>query len=142
MTRTSRCRLVLIAVAVATMVLSACAHTSTPRSKRERDVQSTNLNVSFKNCGAQCTGEIDGAKYSIKLPAKWNGTLLLYSHGYRFAVPAPPDFSPPSTNAQVSTTDTDGTGSDALRSKLLQEGYALAGSSYKTSGWAVGDGVK
>ena len=29
------------------------------------------------------TGTIDGAAYIIQVPATWNGTLLLWSHGYR-----------------------------------------------------------
>jgi pimeloyl-ACP methyl ester carboxylesterase len=142
MFRTSRRRLVLVPALAAVMVLSACAHTSTPLTGRERSVQATSANVPFKNCGQQCTGEIDGAAYSIKVPTQWNGTLLLYSHGYRFAVPAPPDFETPSTNAQVSSTDSDGTGSDPLSQQLLHAGYALAGSAYKSNGWAVADGVK
>ena len=95
----------------------------------------------MKQCADKCTGVIDGAKYTIKLPAKWNGTLLLYSHGYRFAESGPPDFAPVDTNAQVDSTDSDGTGSDALAQQLLAGGYALAGSSYKSNGWAVADGV-
>ena len=68
-------------------------------SGREKTVRSTSTDVPFKNCKAECKGEADGAKYSIVLPKKWNGTLLLYSHGYRFAQPGPPDFGPVSTNA-------------------------------------------
>lgn len=135
--------LALATSTVAALVLVGCsANHSTPLSSRQKNVQSTDASVKFNNCGDQCTGEIDGAKYSIKLPQQWNGTLLLYSHGYRFAAPAPPDFSPVQTNAQVSSTDSDGSGSDAVSTKLLSEGYALAGSSYKSNGWAVGDGVK
>ena len=142
MVRTSRRRLVLAVSLAAVMILSACAHASTPRTERDEAVHATGTNVSFKNCGQQCTGEIDGAAYTIKVPTKWNGTLLLYSHGYRFAVPAPPDFATPATNAQVTSTDSDGTGSDPLSQQLLHEGYALAGSAYKSNGWAVADGVK
>ncbi len=120
---------------------AACADTSTPLSSREQDVQSTSDDVDFTECGSVCTGTIDGAKYSIKLPGKWNGTLLLYSHGYRFAQPGPPDYEPVRTSAQVTTTDPDGSGSDPLSTKLLADGYALAGSSYKSNGWAVADGV-
>ncbi len=126
----------------AALTLAACANASTPLSARAKNVQATSDSVTFKDCAAQCAGEIDGAKYAIKLPQKWNGTLLLYSHGYRFATPAPPDFSAVQTNAQLTSTDKDGTGSDAVSTKLLSEGYALAGSSYKSNGWAVGDGVK
>jgi hypothetical protein len=128
--------------AAGALLLSGCASASTALSGRQKAVQATGNNVKMTDCKTQCTGEIDGAKYTIKLPQNWNGTLLLYSHGYRFATPAPPDFSPVQTNAQVSSTDSDGTGSDPVSSKLLAEGYALAGSAYKTNGWAVGDGVK
>ncbi|MGI8666632.1 MAG: hypothetical protein ACR2N4_11465 [Jatrophihabitans sp.] len=133
---------VIACCAATALVLAGCGHASTPLSSREKAVQSSADNVSFKNCAAQCTGEIDGAKYAIKLPQKWNGTLLLYSHGYRFAAPAPPSFDPVDTNAQLSSTDSDGSGSDAVSTTLLNQGYALAGSSYKSNGWAVADGVK
>jgi pimeloyl-ACP methyl ester carboxylesterase len=64
----------------------------------------------------------DGATYLIQVPANWNGTLVLYSHGY--VVPGSPnpamDVGDPLTGAW-----------------LLGNGYALAGSSYATTGWAV-----
>ncbi|WP_405658141.1 alpha/beta hydrolase family protein [Streptomyces sp. NBC_01166] len=67
-----------------------------------------------------------GATYVIDAPADWNGTLLLFSHGYT------PTGSPnPATNAPDTPTKT----------RLLAEGYALAGSSYATTGWAVGEAV-
>ena len=127
--------------ACATLILAGCANATTKLSGREKTVRSDTTNVSFKDCGGSCTGDINGAKYAIKLPKKWNGSLLLYSHGYRFAQPGPPDFGAVSTDAQVSSTDEDGTGSDPLSQKLLAQGYALAGSSYKSNGWAVADGV-
>lgn len=137
-------RSVLLAGATAgAILLTGCAgNSSTPVSSRQKAVQAADQSVKYTPCGDQCTGEIDGAKYAIKLPSKWNGTLLLYSHGYRFAAPAPPDFGPVATNPQVSSTDPDGSGTDPLSTKLLSEGYALAGSAYKSNGWAVGDGVK
>jgi hypothetical protein len=27
---------------------------------------------------------VDGATYTIAVPSPWNGTLLLYSHGFNF----------------------------------------------------------
>lgn len=59
-------------------------------------------------------------QYRIQVPADWNGTLVLYSHGYSFS-PSPP--------ADV--------GDDVTRGWLLGHGYAIAGSSYSTSGWAL-----
>ncbi|MGA9354803.1 MAG: hypothetical protein WBV46_14020 [Terriglobales bacterium] len=64
----------------------------------------------------------DGATYVIDFPAKWNGTLLLYSHGY---------VAPGSNNPAYDVGD--GTTGEFL----LSNGYALAGSSYSTTGWAV-----
>ena len=29
------------------------------------------------------SGELHGAPYRIRVPAVWNGTLLVYAHGYR-----------------------------------------------------------
>jgi pimeloyl-ACP methyl ester carboxylesterase len=64
----------------------------------------------------------DGATYLIQVPATWNGTLVLYSHGYVVPGSANPaeDVGDPLTGAW-----------------LLSNGYALAGSSYATTGWAV-----
>ncbi|GHB15522.1 alpha/beta hydrolase [Streptomyces viridiviolaceus] len=67
-----------------------------------------------------------GAAYVMDVPAGWNGTVLLYSHGYT------PAGSPnPARNAP----DTD------TRGKLLAAGYALIGSSYATTGWALTEAV-
>jgi hypothetical protein len=74
------------------------------------------------------------------MPETWNGTLLLYSHGYRPAEPFPPNF-----NAVVTTaTPVPGwdSGDKSLGEALLERGYALAGSSYASNGWAVEDGVR
>lgn len=62
-----------------------------------------------------------GAQWAIDLPAKWNGTLLLYARGYAPAVPTrPPE-----------------TGPRELRDWLLSQGYALAASSYRSGGWSL-----
>src|SRR5689334_16308031 len=36
------------------------------------------------------TGSIEGAAYSVDVPAHWNKTLILYSHGYSDPGPPPP----------------------------------------------------
>jgi pimeloyl-ACP methyl ester carboxylesterase len=71
--------------------------------------------------GQAMTGSLDGAQYKIEVPANWNGTLFLYSHGYRFPGPNPgQDAGDPITGAA-----------------MLAQGYALAGSGYSTTGWAL-----
>ena len=64
----------------------------------------------------------DGAKYLIEVPSPWNGTLLLYSHGY---------VTPGSPNPAHDVGD------PATRAFLLANGFALAGSSYAHTGWAI-----
>jgi pimeloyl-ACP methyl ester carboxylesterase len=70
------------------------------------------------------TGNIGAATYQVDTPAKWNGTLLLYSHGY-----AAPTGGNPASDAGDATT----------KGWLLDNGYALAGSSYSSTGWALAD---
>lgn len=72
--------------------------------------------------GQTLTGMIGGADYKIEMPASWNGTLLLYSHGYVF----PGQLNP--------ATDV---GDPLTGAALLSQGFALAGSSYSTQGWAL-----
>ena len=65
----------------------------------------------------------DGAAYEIQCPAgAWNGTLFLYSHGY--VAPGSPN---PAADA----------GDPVTGAWMLGHGYALAGSSYATTGWAI-----
>jgi pimeloyl-ACP methyl ester carboxylesterase len=64
----------------------------------------------------------DGATFLIEVPANWNGTLFLYSHGY---------VTPGSNNPPQDVGD------PFTRFFMLSSGYALAGSSYATTGWAI-----
>lgn len=69
------------------------------------------------------TGSLpDGAAYLIEVPANWNGTLFLYSHGY--VVPG-------------SSNPAQDVGDPITRFFMLSSGFALAGSSYATTGWAI-----
>src|ERR1700744_2481960 len=65
----------------------------------------------------------DGATYEIQCPAgAWNGTLFLYSHGY-----VTPGAANPAADA----------GDPVTASWMLSHGYALAGSSYASTGWPI-----
>jgi pimeloyl-ACP methyl ester carboxylesterase len=64
----------------------------------------------------------DRATYLIEVPANWNGILFLYSHGY---------VVPGSKNPAMDVGD------PATRFFMLASGFALAGSSYATTGWAL-----
>ena len=66
----------------------------------------------------------DGSQWIADVPSPWNGTVLLYSHGFGPLVAAD---APDPTTQQY----------------LLQEGYALVGSSYDPNGswWALDTAV-
>jgi hypothetical protein len=129
-------------VVAAVLVVSGCS--SSGVTKREKEIASTGT-VSLKSdCGsAKCDGTRNGAKYEIKLPAKskWNGTLLIWSHGYRNAAPVPTNPLDPSAGTTPVDTSADASPSDDVTSTLTSQGYALAGSAFKTNGWDVLDGV-
>jgi hypothetical protein len=67
----------------------------------------------------------DGGSWVADVPSPWNGTLLLYSHG--FGPPQAADAPDPNT-----------------KQALLDRGYALAGSSYDPAGswWALGSALR
>ena len=66
----------------------------------------------------------DGATYLIQCPpGAWNGTLYLYSHGY---------VSPASSSNPAQDV-----GDPVTATWMLGHGYAVAGSSYATTGWAI-----
>ncbi|MBO0731797.1 MAG: hypothetical protein J2P57_21235 [Acidimicrobiaceae bacterium] len=89
------------------------------------------LSVTTATSGAQSTTSThstgtlaDGATWIADIPAAWNGTVLLYSHGFGPLVAAD---SPDPVTQQA----------------LLDRGYALAGSSYDPNGswWALDSAV-
>ncbi len=82
--------------------------------------------VSAAPSSTHFTGTLaDGAMWVADLPAQWNGTLLLYSHGFGTLTPA--DAPDP-----------------AAAAALLARGYALAGSSYDPNGslWALDSAIR
>jgi pimeloyl-ACP methyl ester carboxylesterase len=66
----------------------------------------------------------NGTTWKADIPANWNGTLLLYSHGYLPTFAGVPNVA---QNAPDPLT----------AAALLAAGYGLTGSSYKTAGWAL-----
>jgi hypothetical protein len=79
------------------------------------------------------SGEINGAPYRIRVPANWNGTLLVYAHGYRDKADHP---------GEVDNRVADIAPNSALADALLAQGYALAGSAYRDNGWEVEGGIQ
>src|SRR6476661_3794069 len=105
-----RLRSTLLSTLVAALVIAAA-------------VTGVTFSVRSAHAASPCAGHVGataltptlgGAANRIEVPSNWNGTLLLYSHGYTFG---------PANPAQDA-------GDPATRAVLLQQGFALAGSSY------------
>jgi pimeloyl-ACP methyl ester carboxylesterase len=118
--------------------------------------------------GATCEGTLSGSlgasPYTIKMPDNFNGTVLLYSHGYRIGTPVPaalatplglpaspsytrisyPAFAPVfgSDVAYIGSNSADVAPTATVASNLLAQGYALAGTGYARQGWATAEGVE
>jgi len=112
--------------------------------------------------GETCTGALSGSlgdsAFQITMPPEFNGTVLLYSHGYRIAQPVPAQIATALGLDQApyySETTVPGIGpayvgngipqvapSAAAAANLLGQGYALAGAGYANQGWAVAEGVE
>ena len=69
-------------------------------------------------------GTLGGAPYRIELPRAWNRVLILWSHGYQTQT------SPQADDPGALTT-----------SWLLQNGYAIAASGYRSTGWAIAEAL-
>ena len=92
-------------------------------------VKTTNVAHAASSCvnsngTTKLQGALGGANYTIEVPSNWNGTLVLYSHGYVFT-------SDPILNPAPDVGD------NQTGATLLSQGYALAGSSYSQNGWAI-----
>ncbi|HJU42391.1 MAG TPA: hypothetical protein VJ691_06230 [Vicinamibacterales bacterium] len=78
---------------------------------------------------AEANGELHGAPYRIRIPANWNGTLLVHLHGYRDKADHAGEVDDRSVEAAP--------GGLAGENFFLSQGYAIAGTAYRDNGWAV-----
>ena len=115
-------------------------------------------------CEGALTGSLGSTAFKIQMPAKFNGTVLLWNHGYRISTPIPAALAVPlglassasyqkiSFPAFASTFGTDvayvgaGTAEVAqnasIANALLAQGYALSGVGYARQGWASAEAVQ
>jgi pimeloyl-ACP methyl ester carboxylesterase len=72
-------------------------------------------------------GHIAGAAFRIQLPEQWNGDLVLYAHGYQSDGRGTTDWRP---------------GAEPVLQAFLAQGYGVAWSNFRQTGWAVEEGVE
>src|SRR3989442_3691216 len=78
-------------------------------------------------CANAICGKYDGGLYRIEIPAKWNGELVLFAHGFV------PNTGATGSNLRV--------GTHRIREHLVQQGFAWAASSYRCNGYVPGQGL-
>jgi|UniRef100_UPI004049AFD1 hypothetical protein len=97
-----------------------------------------------------CKGVDDnGSKYEIRMPAKFNGMLFLYSHGIRNQVLLPlipvvnptGTYSTPRSEPEVAPGRTTAD-QEIIAQALLKQGYAVAGAGVQVNGWSVPEAVE
>jgi pimeloyl-ACP methyl ester carboxylesterase len=81
-----------------------------------------------------------GAKYEIAMPKKFNGTLIVWSHGIRKGTNLPP-IPVVAPKGYMVDYSADIAPSAAVAASLLKQGFALAGSGVQTQGWNLADQV-
>ena len=74
------------------------------------------------------SGVINGARFRVEIPPKWNRGLVMYTIGYAVVGQPPTDRESPAPRA--------------FRETFLSKGFAFAESSYRTQGWAVKEGLE
>ena len=129
-TLTSAALIAAFTVALPTVASAAdtCVKTS---------VLSGTKSVSVEKCNGT---DGNNSKYEIMMPAKFNGTLMVYSHGIRYNVnlPAIPVVAPKGSLVNYAPEVAPST---EVAAALLAQGFALAGSGVQTQGWNLEEGV-
>jgi pimeloyl-ACP methyl ester carboxylesterase len=131
-------------VALSSAALIAAFTVAVPTVARAADdCQETTILSGIKVVDIEkCTGTDDNkSKYEIYMPAKFNGTLMVYSHGIRYNVnlPAIPVVSPKGSLIDYSPAVSP---SEEVTAALLAQGFALAGAGVQTQGWNLEEGVE
>lgn len=110
-----------------TLIVPALAGTKNPA--REASVTPRSETAVVQQIGAvDLSGEIEGAPFRIQVPERWNGTLIVFVHGYRDKADHPGEVD-------------DRSADDPQAQQVLALGYALASSALRDNGWAVREGV-
>jgi len=90
-----------------------------------------------------CVGATsDGAPYAMQVPANFNGTVALYSHGYRYNVDIPAAI-PLIGGYKITNTPEPVPGGNAEVAKyFFSQGIAIVGSGFARQGWNPDSAIK
>ena len=84
----------------------------------------------------------DGAPYAMQVPANFNGTVALYSHGYRFNVDIPAGIPLIGGYKITNTPEPIPGGNMAVAQYFFSQGVAIVGSGFARQGWNPDSAIK
>jgi pimeloyl-ACP methyl ester carboxylesterase len=93
--------------------------------------------IPVQTCGGATS---DGAPYAMMVPANFNGTVYLYSHGYRPNIAIPAGI-PGYGGYTVTNTPQPGPNATVIGA-LLAKGYGVVGSGFARQGWNADSAIK
>ena len=84
----------------------------------------------------------DGAPYAMQVPANFNGTVALYSHGYRYNVDIPAAIPLIGGYKVTNTPEPVPGGNAAVAQYFFSQGVAIVGSGFARQGWNPDSAIK
>ena len=84
----------------------------------------------------------DGAPYAMQVPANFNGTVALYSHGYRYNVDIPAGIPLIGGYKVTNTPEPVPGGNVAVAQYFFSQGIAIVGSGFARQGWNPDSAIK
>ena len=84
----------------------------------------------------------DGAPYAMQVPANFNGTVALYSHGYRYNVDIPSAIPLIGGYKITNTPEPVPGGNVAVAQYFFSQGIAIVGSGFARQGWNPDSAIK
>jgi pimeloyl-ACP methyl ester carboxylesterase len=84
----------------------------------------------------------DGAPYAMQVPANFNGTVALYSHGYRYNVDIPAGIPLIGGYKITNTPEPIPGGNMAVAQYFFSQGVAIVGSGFARQGWNPDSAIK
>ena len=129
-------------VIASALAITTTALVAVPTVARAADPVCTNKVIYTECVGATS----DGAGYVVQVPARFGGTLFLFSHGYRYPIDIPATI-PVVGGYTVVKTPQPAPGRNAAQVQevaigMLTKGYGIAGSGFARQGWNADSGLK
>jgi hypothetical protein len=129
--RTGRRGAALTAILLAWLLVAGCSTAYTPPAGPSAAPTSSRPPIPRVCVFERCRGMVGASEYAVDMPARWNGTLLLFVPGFYRVYP-----QAGGTPVALSTSPR-----TELARTLVERGYAVAGATYAWGGWSVAQSI-